>query len=222
MNAHIRTRASGAPRVRLEPDVDRIIAATGFLIKKAQREGVPLTQYDIVKSLFIADRSHLNKFGRLVTYDNYVAMKHGPVPSLAYDFLKLNKHALARHHLERLPWRRKSAEHLGKGCFVFYGAETDESETLSKSDIKALDAALAVVTQLSFGQVRELTHNDAAYKEAWRPAQGLTSFDMSLGLLFDSPDFEAAEDIQFLSRQRADNENEADGERATRSRSASR
>lgn len=207
MNAHSRSRPPApAPRVELEPDVEKILSAIGFLIKEAERRRLPVTQYDIVKSLFIADRAHLNMFGRPITFDNYVAMKHGPVPSLAYDLLKINMPMLKKYGLSSLPWKRQEAEHIGRGCFRFFEATTpNEEETLSESEVESLSSALTIISGLSFGQVRELTHNDLAYKEAWNAVDDDSSNAMSLGLLFDTPDFAAAELIEFLSKQVASN-----------------
>ena len=66
------------------PDKDRILAAALFLMN----EYPGITQYQIVKSIFFADERHLNTYGRPVTFDNYVAMPRGPVPSLVLDLLK--------------------------------------------------------------------------------------------------------------------------------------
>ena len=55
-----------------------------------------ITQYDIVKSLFLADKAHLNRYGRPITFDNYFAMKDGPVPNLAYNLLKRDNYSLRR------------------------------------------------------------------------------------------------------------------------------
>ncbi|WP_163005992.1 Panacea domain-containing protein [Methylobacterium brachiatum] len=170
-----------------------------------------LTQYDIVKSLFVADRAHLNRFGRPITYDNYVAMKHGPVPSLAYDFLKGNGKALSTYGLSSLPWTRASAEYRGSGCYIFTDATTvDEEAVLSQSDMAALDTALHAIINLSFGQVRKLTHSDPAYKEAWAAVGEGGSNPMSLGLLFDEPNFEAAKVVEFTSKQSSARESSDD------------
>jgi hypothetical protein len=188
----------------LRPDVDKIIAAIGFLIEEAERRRSPLTQYDIVKSLFFADRAHLNNFGRPITFDNYVAMKHGPVPSLAYDLLKGNEFALTNYGVGPLPWVRRAADHLGLGCFTFTNSTNgDLEQVLSPSDMESLSEALTIISGLTFGQVRELTHNDPAYKEAWNSVGEALSNKMSLGLLFDTPNFAMAEEIEFISKHAA-------------------
>ncbi|MFY9292348.1 MAG: Panacea domain-containing protein [Methylorubrum rhodinum] len=206
-----RKATQSAPRVELHPNLSKVLASIGYLIKIAERIPVRITQYDIVKSLFVAERAHLNNYGRPITYDNYMAMYHGPVPSLAYDFLKGNGSALRAYGLTDLPWTRTPAEHIGKGCYIYSEATTsDETLVLSPSDMSALEAALKAVSNLSFGQVRKLTHNDPAYKEAWAAAGEKGSNPMSLGLLFDEPNFEAAKIVEFHSQQSAAREGAGD------------
>jgi hypothetical protein len=43
--------------------------------------------YYIVKILYYADKDHLNRYGRPILGDRYIAMEHGPVPSVVYDML---------------------------------------------------------------------------------------------------------------------------------------
>ncbi|MGN7812083.1 Panacea domain-containing protein [Flavobacterium sp. 22076] len=41
-----------------------------------------------MKLLWLSDRVHLNKYGRLILKDSYRALPHGPVPSATMDFTK--------------------------------------------------------------------------------------------------------------------------------------
>ena len=45
--------------------------------------------YKILKILYFADKLHLSKYGRFISGDYYIAMKHGPVPSRSYDIIKI-------------------------------------------------------------------------------------------------------------------------------------
>lgn len=178
--------------VVLTPNVPRILAALHRAMTTAKGRKRPVSQYDLVKTLFLADRAHLNAWGRPITYDNYCAMKHGPVPSLAYDLLKGNEKALREYRVDRLPW---NAVDQGKGVKHYYPLEgpIPVEEVLAESDLEALDDALATVIQLGFGQIRRLTHEDPAYLDAWREDGGRAAYDMKLGLLFEEPNFDQAE-----------------------------
>ena len=187
-----------APQVRLKPNLQKILAAITHVIALGDKNNVAVTQYDVLKSLFLADRSHLNRFGRPITFDNYVAMRAGPVPSLAYDLLKESKRTLAKHKLAVLPWERSPGP---GGTFHYARANPAKfDDVLSESDMIALSEAYGVITSLTFAQIRRLTHSDPAYMEAWEDDEDRKAFDMSVGMLFDSPDFEQAEAIAFLSK----------------------
>jgi uncharacterized phage-associated protein len=194
-----RTRTR-APIHAMTPNVPRIVAAISYVIDEARKRNECVTQYDIVKTLFLADRASLNKFGRPITFDNYVAMKDGPVPSTSYNLLKSDEKTLKRCKV-KLPWTSKPAPSEGKKAFSFeIPAKAVEIDSLSPSDIDQLSNALTVVKSLGFRQVRKLTHDDPAYQEAW-DAEGMqNSYSMSYSLLFDVPNEELAKDLSFLSK----------------------
>lgn len=183
----------------LKPRPDKIIDAILCILHEAHRKGVPVTQYHIVKSLFLADRRHLNQYGRPITFDNYFAMQHGPVPSLAYDILKEKPTVLRRYGIRNLPWTRKRSPDTN--AFIYSSPARGVSEdVLSPSDMEALKSALDVVCALTFGQLRKLTHEDPAYIDAWEEDGGGRRYPISLAMLFEAPDYERAEEIQFLSQ----------------------
>jgi hypothetical protein len=119
-------------------------------------------------------------------------MKHGPVPSLAYDFLKSNANSLREHRIDILPWTSVERANSVRHFFPNENA-LDADLYLSSSDLEALDDALGMVLRLGFSQIRKLTHEDPAYLDAWREDGGKAAYDMKLGLLFERPDFERAE-----------------------------
>jgi uncharacterized phage-associated protein len=192
-----------APRVRLQPNVKKIVEAISCVIGEGERQGYVLSQFDILKTLFLADRWHLNTYGRPVTFDNYHAMRRGPVPSLAYDILKETGRAMAtvrREGIRALPWKR-SAQPDARGVYRYRsGKKTTDDEVLSESDTKALADALTKLKGLTYLELRKILHDDIAYVEAWEPESNIKSFVMSYGMLFDAPNFELAERVQFLSK----------------------
>lgn len=181
---------------KLEPNVSKIIAAICFMIVEAGKRSQNLSQYDIVKTLFLADKKHLNDYGRPITFDNYIALEHGPVPSLAYNLLKEDHHTLKK--VGKIPWTRKQ---INKNIYHYFVASNKcDFDVLSKSDADALLGALTTIKSLTFSQIRQLTHNDPAYINAWSDETGKRSYPMDLALLFDKPDPEAARNLSFLSR----------------------
>jgi len=122
-----------------------------YLANKDQR------QYWILKTIYLADKEHLKRYGRMISNDSYRAMKQGPVPSLAYDIIKNVR---------------------GDGWYVFSDPEPStalrvpDNQTvqplrganlglLSATEIECLDYAYNSTKKLNFGQLKRLTHDKA-------------------------------------------------------------
>ncbi len=188
-----------AETVQLKPNIDRVIATIAYVIHAAEKLGAQFSQYDIVKSIFLADRSHLNTFGRLISSDKYVAMVHGPVPSTSYNVLKGDELTMRQYRLECVPWRSKRGEPVG--VRVFYDSTVEGIDTvLSPSDMAAIEAAVGTINSLTFSQIRKLTHEDPAYIDAWEDESEKKQFPISLGMLFDAPNFERARQLSEMSK----------------------
>jgi uncharacterized phage-associated protein len=195
------TKTKRAPITPLKPKPDKIIACIAYLIDAAGKQGSQITQYDIVKSLFLADKSHLNRYGRPITFDNYTAMENGPVPSAAYNFLKRDNISMKTFRIKDFPWESTPAPQISKQAEIFTLKDDAISfDALSESDIEELNKALLKVKELGFGKVRALTHEDPAYLEAWDEKGAQRSFSMSLSLLFDKPNEEEARNLEFFSK----------------------
>ena len=189
-----------APIYKMDPNKNRILQALLYLISEADKRGLEATQYFLVKALFLADKSHLNSFGRPITFDNYVAMNHGPVPSYAYRLLREEVDFRKEFGLRGRPWKKKKAK-INKNANAYsQPTSTIALDDLSPSDLEALSNALMVASSLSFSQLRKLTHEDPAYVDAWDDESGKRAYPISYGLLFDVPDYEQAEIIAHASK----------------------
>lgn len=146
-------------RVTFTPKPDKLADSILYLAHK----GIELDQYKAVKLLYLADREHLRRFGRPITFDNYVAMKYGPVGSNAYDWLR-SKKALGISPAD-LPF---SVSKLGTFFYVVGPKREIEREIFSKSDLMVLDQTVEKYGQMSFKQLFELTHEHFAYDRAWK------------------------------------------------------
>jgi uncharacterized phage-associated protein len=173
----------------------KTVNALLFLIGKANERGYEPSQYDLVKSLFFADRAHLNRYGRPVTFDSYFAMTHGPVPSFAYDALK-NNFNWRSVDLDAAPW---NSVRKGKVHRFSIDQQRPELRTIAASDQQALANALSTVMSLSFGQIRKITHEDRAYVAAWRDEEDCSAFPMNMELLLDDASDDAVDDIRYLA-----------------------
>lgn len=186
-----------APPPRLNPQLAKIVEVILFLVDEGARRGLTLTQYDIVKSVFLADKRHLDEYGRPVTFDNYSAMLHGPVPSATYDMLKPN-YEWAYLGMETAPWVR--TQRHGTPAAEFRPTRSANLKKLSLSDVEALGSALSLAKSLTFGGLREYTHKNRAYEAAWRDSDTVKAFDMDYRLIPDFDDPELIEDLAYASR----------------------
>ena len=184
------------PDIRWRPKKSKIIDVVLFIIDEwnGSRRRAP-SQYDIVKTIFLADRAHLNRFGRPITFDNYMAMVHGPVPSYAYDMLKPKFNWISELGMDECPWL---AETEGNVYRFRKTKRPPDIKSLSKSDIDALSDAMKTVGSLSFGQIRRLTHEDPAYQQAWSKGSS-PAVPMLYALLFEDPDEEAVEELAHIA-----------------------
>jgi hypothetical protein len=123
----------------------------------------------LVKSVFLADVAHLNQYARPITFDNFVAMKDGPVPSATRDVLQPEFKSQYQYGGEAWPpWDRERSPEDGNLAHKFVRPKRKPNlRVLSETDIHALAEALSVVKSLKFSGVRAETHKHPAYTEAW-------------------------------------------------------
>ena len=184
--------------IKYTPKDEKILEALIFLIdwsvRNKQRH---LTQYDLVKTLFLADRFHLNQYGRPVSFDKYWAMKDGPVPERAYDILKPGFDFESTFG-EPTPW---VAVHDDRKTHFIKTKRGPNLKKLSGTDQDALISAINNVLSLSFGQLRSLTHLDKAYQGAWdNRGKGSQRSEMDIALLMDNKGKEELEEMEYVSQ----------------------
>lgn len=191
MNAPLR-----APR--LQPNRRKLLEVILYLIAEGEKLGFPLTQYQIVKSIFLADIAHLNEFGRPITFDNYAALEFGPVPSEAYDMLKPDYPWHTHFDQVSAPWVRQQV--MSTAYKYVQPAREADRRVLSKSDINALTMALTHVCEATFGAIRDETHEHPAYVEAWNRRGTAWSAPMEYARLLQDADEDLVADLAFASK----------------------
>jgi hypothetical protein len=109
------------------------------LLYIAERLEEPTLQ-SVYQTLYFAEKKHLEEYGRLITGDEYIAIKSGPVPSHAYELAKIVRD-------------RESFGAVGSGGELseafdvvdrkrFISKRAPRLDTFSQSDIECLDYAL--------------------------------------------------------------------------------
>ena len=103
--------------------------------------------YHILKAVYFADQYHLERYGRQVNGNRFVALPYGPVPSEMYDFIKAARTGIVPGF--------DVVDH------DVYCDEAPDLSWMSESDIEALDHAVDMVSKLDFGELKDKSHDDA-------------------------------------------------------------
>jgi uncharacterized phage-associated protein len=148
-------RPAGQPVwTSLHLDLDKAIETILYVARSLPER----SQYWVLKAIYFADKRHLQRYGRFIFGEDYVAMEQGPVPSGAYDLVK------AARGLN--PWCQEP-EGVGsafsmRGNYIIPLRDPD-LDVFSKSDLECLDEAIEEVRPLSFGELKARSH-DAAHE----------------------------------------------------------
>ena len=162
--------------IQFEFDIE---IATAALLLMA-RLGVPkFDQYKACKLLFLSDKRHLVKYGRTITGDRYAALEHGPIPSNSRDELKrlIDQDSGSLRDAFEVDRNFQYPRLVAKKSF-------DES-VLSKSDVQVIQEIVSEFGAKSFGELRAITHETIAYKNAWKPSSTEKSFPMKFAEFFE-------------------------------------
>lgn len=153
--------------LEFRPNLAKIVELLLYLAHK--RPGAD--KYQAVKFFYLADRAHLNRYGRPITSEIYFALPYGPVASKAKEFLEHDKWTMQEAGLTELPFETKKVTRKGpdKTDLILIGAPKREVdlELFSRSDLRVFDEVLEKFGDLDFEALFKLTHNHVAYKRAW-------------------------------------------------------
>lgn len=142
---------------------EKAIAAIGYLIDKTG-EGL----YPLMKMMYLADRLHLWRYGRLIAGDTYSAMEKGPVPSGTYDLLKH-----VRGETKAMPGAELAVQAFayGDGHAIKLRQPPDVDE-LSESDVDCLAEIVSLLKTHGSASIRDMSH-DAAWMETRKGVLGI-------------------------------------------------
>lgn len=154
--------------------------ANAVILYLAQKD-YGISKMRLLKYVFFADLYHINKYGRPILGDKYVAMDNGPVLSKLYDMLKTSSQDY----------------HIEKNIIIIPNAEPD-LDYLSKSDIEALDYALEKYAQYKTLEMSALTHEYNSWKTARKNSPKSKAPSMKWEDMITNP--EVLEDLQEYSR----------------------
>ena len=112
--------------------------------------------YHLMKILYLAERQHLAKWGEKITTDDYYALPHGPVPTRIYDSLKAVKEGNGGFLSDVVAVEKDSPNVIP--------LRSPDMDYLSKSEIEALDNAIAKNIVKSFAELEQMTHDEYYHK----------------------------------------------------------
>lgn len=108
-------------------------------------------KHQLMKTCFFSDLNHLENYGRPVTGNNYIKMNYGPVPSEVYNMIQ----------------RPLPDEHYVKANGYNLSAMREANlKKLSKSDIKSINYAVELLSDMGFQERTEISHG-----HAWHSAE---------------------------------------------------
>ena len=120
--------------------------------------------YYVVKILFFADKMHLNQYGRPILGDRYIAMEHGPVPSVVYDMLGRDKF-LEPELIKGIEDGISFGDGRHPSIFPREGRQFN-SRLFSRTDIECLTKSLDTYGHMPISRLRAITHQEPAYQAA--------------------------------------------------------
>lgn len=130
------------------------ITAVETILYIANRVNDP-TFHRVSKIIYFADKAHLEKYGRLICGDSYVAMRHGPVPSGVYDILKTMRGDGI------LDVARYEDDFDVIGRYTVKPLREADPDNFSDSELECLDEAIEAYGTKSFRELTRLSHDKA-------------------------------------------------------------
>lgn len=160
----------------MDINLQKIENAILFFIEK---NGGFIDKMKLMKLLWLSDRLHLNKYGRLILKDRYYAFPFGPVPSTALDICnKKDNYIIERYNI-------KSEKECNKDFF-------------SKSDLKIMNYVWDKFKSISPLDFSDYSHK---YPEWYRYEKYLNDknspnrYDIVIQDFFEFPDLNEFSDL---------------------------
>lgn len=147
-------------------DVEKAIQAVGVLLR---REGKKATRLRILKLLYIADRTSIQRTGSPILGSRFVAMKHGPLHSEVLDLI-------SGSHPSEPVWSRFFSNE-GRNIVL---SEEPSVGKLSAHDVAILNEVVDKHFEENDWSIVDETHSFAEWKSAYPDASENTARTISL------------------------------------------
>ena len=144
------------------------------------RERPGFTPLYISKILFFAEKWHLNRFGRPIIADTYIAMPRGPVPSTIKNYIDSNWDWVEEPQSLSDAIQIDRSKNLAR---LMPGNRAPNLSLLSESDIDCLREAIKFCAGRTPDELSALTH----FEKAWRSAEPNRAMDYADFIDDDNP-----------------------------------
>lgn len=142
--------------IHYQYDLRKTIEVILYLLKKRNKIG----RLHIQKTLYLADKYHLNKYYRPIIGDEYVAVTYGPMASVTENLLLKDDYTVAELG-EEIPFEKE-------GIYCTTPKRVPNMKKLSQSDIEEIDIAWDYVKDKSFDELNASKEiHDEAYHKVW-------------------------------------------------------
>jgi type I restriction enzyme, S subunit len=156
----------------LQLDTEKGLEALIYVGKRTPKQDL----YKALKTVYLADRHHLEHYGCFIYGETYNALPMGPVPQAAYDAAKLlNGEAMFSPFDDAV--LRAALRRTDKQLIALRDADFSK---LSAAERASLDYAIRYCADMSFAQVKAASHDSAYDKTPKNSAMTLQDLIASL------------------------------------------
>jgi hypothetical protein len=136
---------------------DRISNSVHTILYILEKLGGNGDFHKIFKIMYFADQKHLSRYGSIISEDQYIAMKNGPVPSMAYDILKaLRGQGMHSSDKEKFEKFFKLIE-----SYTVEAIQKPDLDELSESAVECLGEAINENKSFDFDSLTIKSHDKA-------------------------------------------------------------
>ena len=119
--------------------------------------------YHIGKTIFYAEKYHINRYARPIIGDEYCCGDFGPFPSAVRDIIQKKEAWLDWERLASVS-DSFSVKHTPYATPI--PKRNPNMDLLSGTDIECLQEALKLVGKMSFGELKNFSHEESCYLNA--------------------------------------------------------
>lgn len=155
------TNKTSQNKLEFRFNLEKTVQALNFFCIE---NGGTINRLKAMKMLFLADKTHLNKYGRNISGDAYVAMEMGPVLSNTWNLLRPEK----KKALVIKDWYSYLAKYLEFESIVMLRSKQhiDDGE-FSNSDIICLKATADSFLRIPQNQLIKILHTFPEWEKVW-------------------------------------------------------